>query len=98
MTIRRTLAFLIFFQAALLVGFAAAQEAESGVAESPEMIRQREEWYHQLRAYPLKHIPAGVRARASQETGHGSFGGGDAPTRLICLDADRSGANHSSAG
>ena len=64
MTIRRTLAFLIFFQAALLVGFAAAQEAESGVAESPEMIRQREEWYHQLRAYPLKHIPAGVRVRA----------------------------------
>ena len=42
MTIRRTLAFLIFFQAALLVGFAAAQEAESGVAETREERRRFE--------------------------------------------------------
>ena len=44
---------------------AAAQENDSGF-ESPDSIKQREEWYHHQRAFPLKHIPAGLRVKALQ--------------------------------
>ena len=51
----------------LFVMCSAAQETDSGIGESPEMIKQRIEWYHHQRAYPLKHIPAGVRLKALAE-------------------------------
>ncbi len=49
--------------ALFIVVSAAAQEADSEF-ESPDSIKQREEWYHHQRAYPLKHIPAGLRVKA----------------------------------
>jgi photosystem II stability/assembly factor-like uncharacterized protein len=58
-----TLCVFVFCLLTLFSGFAAAQEADSG-EESPEMIRQRDEWYHHQRAYPLKNIPAGLRVKA----------------------------------
>jgi photosystem II stability/assembly factor-like uncharacterized protein len=51
----------------LFVMGGAAQETRSGIGESPEMIKQRIEWYHHQRVYPLKHIPAGVRLKALAE-------------------------------
>ncbi len=59
----RLLALMVVCLSALFVVVPAAQEAESEF-ESPESIKQRDEWYRQQRAYPLKHIPAGMRVKA----------------------------------
>ena len=62
----RLLTLIFVCLSALLVVVAAAQEADSEF-ESPESIQQREEWYHHQRAYPLKHIPAGMRVKALRQ-------------------------------
>jgi photosystem II stability/assembly factor-like uncharacterized protein len=62
--ILRLLTLIIVGLSALLVIAAAAQEADSEGQESPESIKQRDEWYRHQRAYPLKHIPAGMRVKA----------------------------------
>ena len=59
----RVLTLTVVCLSALFVVIAAAQEADSEF-ESPDSIKQREEWYHHQRAYPLKHIPAGLRVKA----------------------------------
>jgi photosystem II stability/assembly factor-like uncharacterized protein len=60
-----TLIIVCFF--ALLVVVAAAQEADPDGQESPESIKQRDEWYRHQRAYPLKRIPAGMRVKALRQ-------------------------------
>jgi len=35
--------------------------------EDAELVRKREEWFYQQRAYPLRYIPAGARLRALKE-------------------------------
>jgi photosystem II stability/assembly factor-like uncharacterized protein len=63
MKMSRLLALIVVCLSAWFVVAAAAQEADSEF-ESPDSIQQREEWYHHQRAYPLKHIPAGMRLKA----------------------------------
>ena len=50
--------------ASILAGFA-QQEPEP--AEKGDLVRQRLEWFYNQRAYPLKHIPAGIRLRALEQ-------------------------------
>ena len=59
----RLLAVTALSVCSLFLVAAAAQENDSGF-ESPDSIKQREEWYHHQRAFPLKHIPAGLRVNA----------------------------------
>ncbi len=66
MKMSRLLALIVVFLAALFVAVGAAQEADSEF-ESPASIQQREEWYHHQRAYPLTHIPSGMRVKALRQ-------------------------------
>src|SRR5579864_3335370 len=59
----RALWSLVVCLASLFAVFSAAQETEPQ-NESSDLIRQRDEWYRHQRAYPLKHIPAGLRVKA----------------------------------
>ena len=59
----RLLTLTVVCLSALFTVFAAAQEADSEF-ESPDSIKQRDEWYRHQRAYPLQHIPAGLRVKA----------------------------------
>ena len=64
----KTLRFLILAALSIfsLLQFLPAQEADSD-HETPDEIRQREEWYLHQRAFPLQHIPAGVRVNAVRQ-------------------------------
>jgi photosystem II stability/assembly factor-like uncharacterized protein len=66
MKMSRLLALIVVCLSALFVIGSAAQEADSEF-ESPDSIKQREEWYHHQRAYPLEHIPAGMRVKALRQ-------------------------------
>ena len=59
-----TLAVLCLFS--VLLQFTAAQEADSD-HETPDMIQQRDAAYLRVRAYPLRHVPAGVRVKAVRQ-------------------------------
>ncbi len=59
----RLLTLFVVCLSSVFTVLAAAQQADSEF-ESPDSIRQRDEWYRHQRAYPLQHIPAGVRVKA----------------------------------
>ena len=62
----RLLALAALWLIALSIQSLAAQDADSD-HETPDEIRQRDEAYRQVRSYPLKNIPAGVRAKAVRQ-------------------------------
>jgi uncharacterized repeat protein (TIGR01451 family) len=65
MNLKNILVALTFLTlASILAGFA-QQEPEP--AEKGDLVRQRLEWFYNQRAYPLKHIPAGIRLRALEQ-------------------------------
>ena len=65
MSLKNILVGLMFLTpTAILVGFA---QQESEPPEKGDLVRQRMEWFYNQRAFPQKHIPAGVRLRALEQ-------------------------------